>query len=122
MDLLRRRARRAGLLAGRALLEELEEEVAEIAAGGPPEANPSWQEALDLSNQLTVARLLVESALARKESRGAHFRSDFPVRDDDRWLKAIVAYRGDGGELTLETRPVELTRLDTDGAAVACPA
>jgi succinate dehydrogenase / fumarate reductase flavoprotein subunit/fumarate reductase flavoprotein subunit len=109
---------REGLLAGRALLDDLDEKASTIAAGGPAEANPAWQEALDLPNQLTVARLLVESALAREESRGAHFRSDFPVRDDERWLKAVVARRGDDGELSLDTRPVELTRLDTEGAAL----
>jgi succinate dehydrogenase/fumarate reductase flavoprotein subunit len=108
-----------GLLAGRALLEELTEETSFIAAGGPPEANPSWQEALDLENQLTVARLLVESALAREESRGAHYRSDFPVRDDERWLQAVVVRRGDDGNPVLGTRPVELTRLATDGEALA---
>jgi succinate dehydrogenase/fumarate reductase flavoprotein subunit len=111
-----------GLLAGRALLEELTEETSLIAAGGPPEANPSWQEALDLGNQLTVARLVLESALAREESRGAHFRSDFPVRDDERWLQAVVAHRGEDGDPVLGTRPVELTRLATNGEAFATQA
>ena len=39
----------------------------------------------ELQNLLTVARLMVAAALARDESRGTHFRSDFPARDDARW-------------------------------------
>ena len=43
---------------------------------------------------MTVARLVVESALTRKESRGAHFRTDFPDRDDDGWLSGVVVAFG----------------------------
>jgi len=101
----------AGLLQARALLEALTEESAAVSAVGPPESNAAWQESLDLESQLTVARLIVDSALVREESRGAHFRSDFPDRDDDRWLRAVVAERGKDGRPEISTRPVELTRL-----------
>ena len=70
--------------------------VAASPCTGRREANPAWQEALDLESQLTVARLIVESALAREESRGAHFRSDFPERDDERWLRRVVVALGRG--------------------------
>ena len=102
---------RAGLLAAREELARLGEESDRVAVTGPPEANPAWQQALDLESQLTVARLIVESALAREESRGAHFRADFPEQDDESWLRAVLVARGSDGEPQLSTRPVELTRL-----------
>ena len=42
---------------------------------------PGWE----LQNLLTVARLMIEAARTRDESRGTHYRSDFPVKDDARW-------------------------------------
>jgi succinate dehydrogenase/fumarate reductase flavoprotein subunit len=106
---------RAGLLQARAQLAELDEESSTVSVAGPREANPGWQQALDLESQLTVARLMVESALAREESRGAHFRADFPARDDDGWLRTVVVARGEDGEPEVTTRPVELTRLAPGG-------
>jgi L-aspartate oxidase len=43
----------------------------------------------ELQNMLTCARLMIWSALQRTESRGVHFRSDYPARDDDKWLKHV---------------------------------
>ena len=42
-------------------------------------------------NLLSVARLMVHAALTREESRGTHFRSDFPKRDDEHWLRHVVS-------------------------------
>jgi succinate dehydrogenase / fumarate reductase flavoprotein subunit len=53
-------------------------------------------EALELENLLSFSEVIVEGALARKESRGAHFRTDFPKRDDAQWLKHTLAWRRDG--------------------------
>ena len=44
-------------------------------------AKPGWE----LQNLLTVARLMIDAALARDESRGTHFRSDYPAKDDAKW-------------------------------------
>ncbi|HET7036968.1 MAG TPA: FAD-binding protein [Thermomicrobiaceae bacterium] len=102
---------RAGLLRARARLDELAEEAARIGVPGPAAANYGWQEALDVVNQITVAKLVAEAALAREESRGAHYRADFPERDDAHWLRAIVQRRGAGGEPEVSYQPVELSRL-----------
>jgi L-aspartate oxidase len=49
------------------------------------EARPGWE----LQNLLTVARLMIAGALKREESRGVHFRSDFPERDDAHWCRHL---------------------------------
>ncbi|WP_456482560.1 fumarate reductase (CoM/CoB) subunit TfrA [Methanopyrus sp.] len=63
---------------------------------------------LEVRNMVEVAIAVARSALYRTESRGAHYRSDYPERDDERWLRHTV-YKPDG---TLTTRPVKITRLD----------
>ena len=54
---------------------------ANVAVRGNREYNPGWHTALDLDNLLVVAEAIGRSALARKESRGGHFRDDFPDKD-----------------------------------------
>jgi L-aspartate oxidase len=54
------------------------------------DARAGWE----LQNLLTIARLMIAGALARDESRGTHFRSDFPARADDRWGSRRVAAPG----------------------------
>ena len=91
-------------------IEELAERAQTVAVPGPAEVNYAWQEALDVRNQLDVARTVVASALHREESRGAHHRSDFPERDDERWLRYVVVGLDPDGALRSSTRPVELER------------
>jgi L-aspartate oxidase len=59
-------------------------------AGRTGEGNRSSRSAIELNNLHTVATVIVNSALAREESRGAHFRNDFPKRDDLKFLKHSV--------------------------------
>jgi succinate dehydrogenase / fumarate reductase flavoprotein subunit/fumarate reductase flavoprotein subunit len=107
---------RKGLLRARDKIEELEKKAADVAVSGPAQANYAWQEALDVSNQLTVARSMVESALIREESRGSHFRSDFPEQDDERWLRFIVAKKQPDGRVRINLRPVKFSRRHPDPA------
>ncbi len=64
---------------------------------------------LELENMLDVAEAIAVSALARKESRGAHARADFPDRDDKNWLKHTLAYHSPEGPL-IDYLPVTITK------------
>jgi succinate dehydrogenase/fumarate reductase flavoprotein subunit len=108
-----------GLTGARQTIEELTEQAQSLAVPGPAPFNPAWQESLDLLNQLTVARVIVESALLRTETRGAHSRSDYPEQRDDEWLRYIVARQDSDGGLDLQTRPVEFTRRSPTTARTA---
>ncbi len=66
-------------------------------------------EALELDFMLDVAEAIAFSALTRRESRGAHFRTDFPSRDDQKYLLHQLVYRSAEGPLTREL-PVRITR------------
>ncbi|MFD1270702.1 L-aspartate oxidase [Paenibacillus motobuensis] len=53
-------------------------------------------EQMEFANMLTCSLLLTESALTREESRGGHYREDFPSRNDERWLRHIMRHREQG--------------------------
>jgi succinate dehydrogenase / fumarate reductase flavoprotein subunit len=73
--------------------------------------NTARVEALELDNLIEVAKATVVSAEARRESRGAQARSDYPDRDDANWLKHTLWYR-DGNRL--DYKPVNLKPLSVD--------
>jgi succinate dehydrogenase / fumarate reductase flavoprotein subunit len=72
--------------------------------------NSDLIQALELQSLLDVAEAIVAGALAREESRGAHYRSDFPARDDANWLKHTLARRTAEGP-ALSYAPVTITRF-----------
>jgi fumarate reductase flavoprotein subunit len=72
--------------------------------------NTELTAALELSYMLDVAQTIVHSALHREESRGSHQRTDHPERDDQRFLRHSLAYRGEGGSPRVEYVPVTITR------------
>ncbi|NOY53625.1 MAG: succinate dehydrogenase flavoprotein subunit [Deltaproteobacteria bacterium] len=74
-------------------------------------ANTDLIEAWELGDLITLAETMVAGALARKESRGAHFREDFPDRDDENFLKHTLIRKGtDGPEVGY--KPVTITRFE----------
>ncbi len=108
----------AGLATAADRLRRLRDRIARVAVAGPAAANPAWQQALDLENEVTVAMLVIAAAQARLESRGMHVRRDHPERDDVDWLRTVLLRRAsDGGDQPIvETRPVALGRLRPDAA------
>ena len=72
--------------------------------------NREWMEALTLGNMLDVGEMIARSALQRTESRGAHFREEYPESNDRDWLKNVVIQKK-GGAMRLGTVPVVITRL-----------
>ena len=66
--------------------------------------------ALELANMLDIAETILQSALQREESRGAHQRTDFTTRDDKRFLDHALAYRDADGAVRIERSPVTITR------------
>jgi succinate dehydrogenase / fumarate reductase flavoprotein subunit len=71
--------------------------------------NTEFYNALELKNMLDLALVIATTALNRKESRGAHYRLDYPKRDDTNWLKHTLAYlKGNTVEITY--KPVRMTK------------
>jgi succinate dehydrogenase / fumarate reductase flavoprotein subunit len=71
--------------------------------------NTELLEAIELGFLLELAEVLVVSALARNESRGGHYREDYPTRDDANFMRHTMAYRN-GDEITIDYKPVVTTR------------
>ncbi|MET1101349.1 MAG: succinate dehydrogenase/fumarate reductase flavoprotein subunit [Pyrodictiaceae archaeon] len=71
--------------------------------------NTDWTTVLETGNMLDTAYIIVYSALMRTESRGAHFRIDYPKRDDTNWLKHTLAYINADGKVETTYIPVRIT-------------
>ena len=68
--------------------------------------------ALELGNMIDCAESIVHGALTRKESRGAHFRTDIPGRNDEEWLKHTLVYKSSEGEIKIDTPDVTITEWE----------
>jgi len=101
---------RERLQEGRLRLAELRHRAADIGVRDRSERfNMELVAALETLSVLNLAEAIAESAVAREESRGAHYRLDFPDRNDTSWLKHTLAYRTPKGP-RLEYVPVTITR------------
>jgi succinate dehydrogenase / fumarate reductase flavoprotein subunit len=75
--------------------------------------NYALMEAIELGHQLDLAEVILFSALQRRESRGAHFREDFPTRADQSYLKHTLVFRTSKGP-EVQYRPVKITRFQPE--------
>jgi len=73
--------------------------------------NMEWNHIIDVTNLITVCRMVVNSAKCREESRGAHYREDFPETDNEKWLQNIYQKKGAGVQLKLAKKPVLFRRF-----------
>jgi succinate dehydrogenase / fumarate reductase, flavoprotein subunit len=90
----------------------LKARAARVSVTGNREYNPGWHTALDLPNLLTVSEAITRSALDRKESRGGHFRDDFPEKDPAYAAFNVVVARSDSGEMAVSHAPIAPLRDD----------
>ncbi|HET6750187.1 MAG TPA: FAD-binding protein, partial [Actinomycetes bacterium] len=110
---------KAGVYRTETLLKEMEGELASLreryarawVQDTSRRYNTDLLETVELGFLLDLAETLLVSARARQESRGGHFREDFPVRDDKNWLRHTLARRTDAG-VKLDYKPVTMTRYE----------
>jgi succinate dehydrogenase / fumarate reductase, flavoprotein subunit len=93
----------------RALVElrRFEERANRVAVIGNREYNGGWHTALDLHHLLTVSEIIARAAIERKESRGAHFREDYPSKNDAVGRCNIIVRRTPSGEMQIVREPLQ---------------
>ena len=94
------------MLKARESLRGLRERTRSAGVTGNREYNPGWHTALDLDNLLTVSEAILGSALERKESRGGHFRDDYPEKQNELGGVNLVVLKGPDGAMQLSREPV----------------
>jgi len=87
-------------------LQKLRKRGGQVAVPGNREYNPGWHTALDLDNLLTVSEAIARAAVERKESRGAHFREDYPDKDAAAGKFNIVVRKGTDGSMQVRRQPL----------------
>jgi len=98
------------------VIEKLKARAAKAGVIGNREYNNGWHTALDLRHLLTVSEIVTRAAIARKESRGAHFRDDFPDKTD-KWAgcNLVITKAADGStrvaEVPVKPMPAELQQV-----------
>ena len=98
-----------------ARLQQYKERMARVGVSGHREYNSGWHTAIDLQNLLDAAEAITVSAIERKESRGGHFREDFPDKMDEFGKINIMVKKGAGGvvvsRVPIPEIPVELKQV-----------
>ena len=91
---------------GLTVLDALKRRAGQVGVTGHREFNTGWHAALDLGNLLMVSEAITRSAIEREESRGGHFRADYPDKDPAYATFNIVVKRGPDGEMQVSRAPL----------------
>ena len=92
-------------------LAELQERVGNVGLADTSRSfNTELLAALELANMLDISECILQAGMQREESRGAHQRTDFPARDDERFLTHLLVHRNPDGTSRVERFPVTITR------------
>jgi succinate dehydrogenase / fumarate reductase flavoprotein subunit len=97
-------------------IEKLSKRAGQVAVFGHREYNPGWHTAIDLKNLMTVSEAITRSAIERKESRGGHFREDFPGKDAAAGKVNVIVKQNSDGTMnvrceTIPDMPAELKQV-----------
>jgi succinate dehydrogenase/fumarate reductase flavoprotein subunit len=101
------------LEAGMEKLKEIAERVDQCVVPEGKQYNLAWHEVLNIKNTVQIAQMIALSAYKRSESRGSHYRSDYPVTDNGSWYKNIVM-ENNGIEPTHYIQDVQFKYLDPE--------
>ena len=100
------------LLKAKEELQKLKERSANVRVTGNREYNKDGILLLDLQNLLTVSEAITMAAVERKESRGAHFREDYPEKDEKAGKFNLVIFKGADGKMQVRREPLPEIRED----------
>jgi succinate dehydrogenase / fumarate reductase flavoprotein subunit len=93
-------------------IEKLKARAAKVAVQGHLEYNPGWHTAIDLKHLLTISEAITIASIDRKESRGGHFREDFPNKDPEAQKYNSVISKAADGSMKLRREPIPAMRED----------
>jgi succinate dehydrogenase / fumarate reductase flavoprotein subunit len=93
-------------------LQMMRKRAVDVRVTGNREYNAGWHTAMDLNNLLTVSEAVTMAALERKESRGAHFREDYPQKDEKNGKFNLIIFKGEGGQMQIRKETLPEVRED----------
>jgi succinate dehydrogenase / fumarate reductase, flavoprotein subunit len=93
-------------------IEKFQEQEKSVACGGNRGYNPGWHTAIELKHMLTVAEAIAKAANERKESRGGHFREDFPDKSEEFGNVNISIRKDENGKMVVKKIPTQKMRDD----------
>jgi succinate dehydrogenase / fumarate reductase flavoprotein subunit len=99
------------------LIEQFWSRAKGVSVEGNRDFNPGWHTALDLPNLLTISEAIVRSAMSRTESRGGHFREDFPDKDKEQAKFNTVVRKSADGSMSIQNLPL-VEQSDDQKAAI----